>query len=445
MSEKDDREARARAIANRNSLPAPAEAAPAGSPWKKILYRVILVLIYFITISFFKFWLMGWLWMTAFVMIGLVIFSSGPTEPTEFVTWAVIIIVLFGGTGYLLTLSPWRGTINNYIATAMTSLNKIAEAASNFGAQLDCLTKPTLERCTNIPQAGTIQESRKGLEITTLSAESSVAVGKTARLFASIRNDGESDATVKNARMYGGSDKNFKIATNLQCAGCAIGITNEKISKNSRRELTADIAIPCEKISKFPYTLNMEYEYSVGASLPLDVLNSRDYDAKTADKEVFLTQPAADSSSGPVRASIIIGLEGSQPLKGGTKSVLFAKLNNLGSGNFKLNSAKVSVEPETEFTITNCKVNGAAVNDINNLADPSGRYYSTDKFVSVSCDIDVKDVVGQKRFVATIDATYLYNVTRSTEMELDETGFNACSATTTTTTTTSTTTITSGR
>lgn len=431
MSEKDDIERRARYVASGGGRPVPQSFKPE-TPWKKILYRVILVLIYFITISFFKFWAFGWVWITIFVLIGLYIFSSGPTEPTEFVTWAVIIVVLFGGTGYLFTLSPWRGTINQYYNIALTSLNNVAEAASGFGTQLDCLTKPTLERCTKTTDAGTTQKTRKGIEITTLSSESSVAVGKTARLFASIVNQGEADATVKSARMYGGEGKNFKVASNLQCAGCAIGITNEKIIPNSRRDLTADIATPCEKISTYPFSLNMEYEYSVGASLPVDVLNSKEYDAKTAAKEVFLTQPAADSSSGPVRASISVGVEGYQPIKGGTKNILFAKLANLGSGQFKLEGAKVSVQPSTEFTISGCKVNGVSVgNDIGNLVDPSGRYYSTEKFVSLSCDMDVKDVEGQKRFIATVDAIYLYNITRSSSIELDQTDFDVCNAATT--------------
>ncbi|MBI3412460.1 MAG: hypothetical protein HY051_00060 [Candidatus Aenigmarchaeota archaeon] len=427
MSEKEDIERRARLIADRNNVPAPAPAAPVDSPWKKILYRVVLVLIYLITISIFKFWAAGWLWITVFVLIGLYLFASGPADTTQFVTWAVIIIVLFGGSGYLFTLSPWRSTINNYVASVMTSFNKIAEAAGDFTAQVDCLTKPTLERCTKIPDAGTTQKTRKGLEITTLSAETSVAVGKTARLFAAIRNEGEADAAVRTARMYGGEGKGFKSAENLQCSGCAIGITNEEIIPNARRDLTADISIPCEKISTFPYSLNIEYEYSVGASLPIDVLNSKEYDAKIADKELFLTQPAADSSSGPVRASIVVGLEGYQPIKGGTKNILFAKLNNLGSGQFRLKSAQL----KTEFNISNCKVNGAAVSDSNNLVDPSGRYYGPEKFISVSCDMNVMNVDGQKRFIATINAIYAYNITSSASMAVDETGFESCRPTTT--------------
>lgn len=427
-------------ISSRNNIPAPPAPAPVETPWKKILYRFALVLVYFVTISFFKFWTFGLLWVIFFSFIGLYIFASGPSETTEVVTWAVIIVVLFGGSMWLLTASPWRGTITAYVNSFATGFNKIAEAVGNLGVQLDCSLPSNvfLERCTKAPDAGVTQQTRKGLEITTLSSETSVAVGKAARLFAAIRNDGESDATVKAARMYGGAGKNFRLATNVQCAGCAIGVTNEKISKNSRRELTADIAVPCDKIPSYPYSFNMEYEYSVGASMPVDVLNSMEYDAKIADKEAFLTQPAADSSSGPVRASISVGVEGKQPVKGGTKNILFAKLTNLDSGEFTLNNAQIAVRYNLthNFSLSGCKLNGVPVDNPTYITDPSRRRYSTEKFVSLSCDMGVADVEGQKRYISTVDASYTYNTTRSANMELDQSGYAECSASPTTTSTT---------
>ncbi len=419
------------------------EPAPAESPWKKILFHFALTVVYFITISYFKFWTFGLFWIIIFVLIGLWIFSLNVPGVTELVMWSVMIVVLFGGVLWVFTLSPWRATISTQVNVFMTGFNKISATIDDYKVGLDCMFNPGLERCLKTPEAGTTQSSRKGLEITTLSSESSVSVGKTARLFAAIRNDGESDATVRSARMYGGEGRTFMMASAPVCSGCALGITNEKIIPNSRRDLTADLIIPCEKTSSFPFSLNVEYGYKVSASMPVDVLNSKEYDNKIASKEVFLSQPSASSSSGPVIASIVIGIEGYQPIKGGTKNILFAKLTNLGPGSFKLDNAKVSVQPETQFSVSNCKANGAAVGkDITNLIDPSNRYYSTEKFVSLSCDMNVSDVDGQKRFVATVDAEYLYNTTKTSEMSVDPAGYEDCSSsskTTASSTTTSTT------
>ncbi len=135
-------------------------------------------------------------------------------------------------------------------------------------------------------------------------------------------------------------------------------------------------------------------------------------------------------------ASIVIGVEGYQPIKGGAKNILFAKLTNVGPGSFKLIDAKVSMQPATQFSISDCKVNGASVgNDVTNLVDPSDRYYSTEKFVSLTCNMNVADVDGQKRFVATVDADYRYNTTKSSEMSVDPAGYEACSASSKTSTT----------
>lgn len=429
MSEKDDIEKRARYVAGGGDRPAPPAYKPE-SNWQSIVYRIIAAVIYFVIFWIFRFWSANPIIVIFFVIIGLWIFADGPRDINSFVTWIVMIVVVFGGIGWLITMSPYRTTIQNYYNEILTPFTRIAEAANDvrdkFIHDYNCAVNYNTCKPTD---AATTQRTTKSLEITTLSSESSVAVGKSARLFAAIANQGEADATVKYARMYGGEGKNFKVASNLQCAGCAIGITNEKIIPNSRRDLTADIATPCEKISTYPFSLNMEYEYSVGASLPIDVLNSKDYDA-TAAKEVFLTQPAADSSSGPVRASVSVGVEGYQPVKGGTKNILFAKLTNLGSGQFKLKNAQVAVRYNVthNFTLSSCKVNGVAVDDPINMIDPSGRYYGTEKFVSLSCDMDVKDVEGQKRFIATIDAAYVYNITKSASIELDQTGFDACNA-----------------
>ncbi|MBI2084940.1 MAG: hypothetical protein HYT71_00320 [Candidatus Aenigmarchaeota archaeon] len=405
------------------------EPAPAESPWKKILFHFILALVYFITISWFKFWTFGLFWIIIFVLIGLWVFSINVPSVSELIMWSIMIVVVVGGILWLFTLSPWRPAINTQVNAFMTGFNKISDTIEEYKAGLDCIFNPGLERCLKTPEAGTKQSSRKGLEITTLSSESSVSVGKTARLFAAVRNDGESDAIVRSARMYGGEGRTFMMAGAPECTGCAIGITNEKIIPNSRRDLTADLIVPCEKTSSFPFSLNVEYGYKVTASMPVDVLNSKDYDDKTAAKEAFLSQPSASSSSGPVIASIVIGVEGYQPIKGGTKNILFAKLTNLGPGTFKLENAKVSVQPETQFIVSNCKINGAPVGkDITNLVDPSDRSYSTEKFISLSCDMDVKDVDGQKRFIATIDANYFYNTTRSSEMGVDPAGYDECSA-----------------
>ncbi|MBI1971966.1 MAG: hypothetical protein HYS53_01555 [Candidatus Aenigmarchaeota archaeon] len=443
MSEKDDNEARARYAASGGAGPRPPPPKPE-SNWQSIIYRVIAAVVYFLIFWFFRFWNAHPVISIFLVLVGLWIFADGPKDASSFVTWVVIIMVVFGGAGWLVNYSPWKATIQNYYNGLLTPIVGLVNAASGlpgeFQTQLNCAANPGTCKTADI---GTTQKTRKGLEITALSSESSVSVGTTARIFAALVNEGEADAVVKNARMYGGGAKNFRTASNIQCAGCAIGITNERITPNSRRDLSADISVPCERVSTYPFSLNMEYEYSVGASLPVDVINSKEYDAKTSAKEVFLTQPAADSSSGPVRAGISIGVEGYQPVKGGTKNILFAKLVNLGSGEFKLKSAKIyATFNRTE--LTDCKVNGAPV-DINNLADPSGRYYPPEKFISLSCTADTLNPEGQKRFIATIDAKYLYNITRSSNIELDETGFGACNSTATTTSTTSTTTTTAAQ
>ncbi len=275
--------------------PQPASATTTESPWKKILFHFILAIVYFITISYFKFWTFGPFLIIIFVLTGLWIFSMNVPGVSELIMYSVIIVVIFGGLLWLVTLSPWRPAINTQVNTFMTGFNKISSTIDEYKVGLDCMLNPGLERCLKTPEAGTTQKSRKGLEITTLSSESSVSVGKTARIFAAIRNDGESHSTVKSARMYGGEGRLFMMANSLECSGCSIGTTNEKIAPNSRRDLTADLMIPCEKMSSYPFSLNMEYEYEVSASMPVDVLNSKEYDDKTVAKEVFLSQPSASS------------------------------------------------------------------------------------------------------------------------------------------------------
>ncbi|MFH0889763.1 MAG: hypothetical protein V1836_01295 [Candidatus Aenigmatarchaeota archaeon] len=434
MSLKDELIKKAAEKMQANEKPAPQQYSP-GKSWKSLVYRLLAAALYFVVLSLFRFWTTGVFLIIFFVIIGLYIFAYGPIDATGFVTWAVIIMVIFGGGGWLLVYSPWKSTITAYYNNALSSVNKVAEASQNFFSQMDCLTNPLLERCYKSGTT-TVQKSRNGLELTSLSAEPSVMVGQIARVFAAVKNQGDSNATVKKMRIIAGEGKDAKIINKIDCPECANGIVGEKIMPNSKRDLTSEITIPCQKISSYPFTLNMEYEYDASAALPVDVMNSHDYNTKTANKDVFLAQPTVDSSSGPVQTSISVGIEGYQPLKGGTKNIVFARLTNLGTGSFKLNNAKLSFAP---FSLTNCKVNGDST-DPTKINDPSGRSYGNEKFITISCDTSVNNVEGTKRFVATVEASYLYNVNKTASADVDQSGFDACNAATTTTIATTTTT-----
>ncbi len=434
VSVKDELIKKAQERMRENAKPAPQQYYP-GNSWKGLVYRSLAAALYFAVISFFRFWATGVILVIFFVIIGLFIFAYGPTDASGFATWAVIITVVFGGGGWLFTYSPWRSTITMYYNSALGSVNKVAEASQNFMAQMDCLTNPLLERCYKTGTA-TAQKSRNGLEITSLSAEPSVSVGKTARVFAVVKNLGESNATVTKARIISGEGKDAVVTESIDCSECANGITGERITVNSKRDLTSEIQIPCKKISSYPYVLNMEYGYDVSAALPVDVMNAKDYVVKTDNKDVFLFQPTTDSSSGPVQASVSVGIDGMQPLKAGTKQIVFARLTNLGTGSFKLDSAKLSFTP---FALANCKVNGDST-DPAKITDPSGRRYGVEKFITVSCDANITDAAGTKRFVATIEASYTYSVNKTASVDVDQSGFDGCSAVATTTTTTATTT-----
>ncbi len=427
----NETEERAKEKQKERNQPAPEPYQP-NDQWKRLLYGVLLAGVYFGTLSVFKFWTAGIAWIIVLSIIGLLIFAGAPSEAASTATTAIIIVVVVGGAGWLFTISPYRTTAQGYYNSVLTALDKMSAALQDFTTQLDCINPKNafLERCYNPAQGSTTQKTRKGLEISSLSAEPYVPVGKDARVFVSLKNEGDYDAAVKAAGIFAGEDKDLKTypAAGIQCSECALGIIGEKIGKNSMRNLVSVISIPCKKISSYPYGFNMEYEYGVSASMPIDVLNAKDYDSKTADKETFLTQPAADSSSGPIQASIMAGAQGFQPLKSGTKTVLFAKLTNLGTGTFKLKNAKLTAPSK----LSDCRLNGEVADDPENLIDASGRSYAKEKYISISCPMDVPNTEGQKRYIATVVASYYYNVTSAASADVDQAGFDACNAATST-------------